>query len=780
MLTSAGLEVDKIEMIGQGFQNVVVGHVIKVEKHPNADKLRVASVSDGTQVYQVVCGAPNCREGIKTAFAMVGATLKDKAGNVLEIKPTKIRGVESFGMLCSEAELDLSDDHDRIIEFAPHLKEGADVSEMYAEIIFEVSLTPNLAHCASMVGTARELSAATGKAVRYPNTDCEEDPAKTIHAYAKVEVKDQVKCPRYACRLVQNVRIAPSPEWMQKRLNACGIRPINNIVDITNYVLMELGHPLHAFDFDRLDGGQIIVRDAQEGESFTTLDGKERILSKDDLLICDASKGVAIAGVMGAANSEVTGKTVNVLIESAYFQPQSIRKTSKRLGLLTEASKRFERGTDPNNVLKALDRAAMMMHEMADGKILSEAIDSNPHPIQEKSIRCRFSRINQILGTHLSVSEVESIFNRLEMRSVWDGQDTFTVAVPSYRGDVLQEIDLIEEVARIYGYDNLGKCEARYHASRLPNPPIFILEREIRARLIGEGLQEFITCDLIGPKDIEIVQDQSLPEKAIVKVLNPTSIDQSILRTSLLPGLLQTVKYNIDHQNHDISAFEIGRVHFKLDDGQYREQSVAGIILSGKAFPHAWDVKARDADFFDLKGILENVLNEFGIQNADFRSNHLNTLHSGRQSSIYVGSLEVGSFGEIHPSILRRLDVSQRIYFAELNLHDLMKVRTPEQKMEAIPVYPCSERDWTITVPESLTYKEIIQAIQSVPARFIENVSLVDIYRSDKIGKEMKNVTLHFVYRDKSKTIEQETVEAEHAHVTTESLKRIQDSINQK
>lgn len=780
MLTSAGLEVDNIEITGQDFEKVVVGHVVKVEKHPNADKLSVATVSDGTQLYQVVCGAPNCKEGMKTAFAMVGAALRDKSGNELKIKHTAIRGIDSYGMLCSEKELGLSENDDGIIEFAKHLKEGADVSEMYAETILEVSLTPNLSHCSSIIGVARELAAATGNSVRLPQIVCEEEPEEDIHASVKVEVHDFVKCPRYSCRLIKNVRIAPSPDWMQKRLEACGIRPINNIVDITNYVLMELGHPLHAFDFNLLSEGKIVVRDARANESFVTLDGKERILSKDDLLISDPVKGIAIAGVMGGVNSEVTDKTVNVLIESAYFQPQSIRKTSKKMGLYTEASKRFERGTDPNIVLKALDRAAMLMHELAEGHIISGTIDCKENRFAEKNVQCRLSRANSILGSHLSVNEIESIFHRLEMKSKWDGQDLFTVAVPTYRGDVQREIDLIEEIARIYGFDNLSKAQTHYHSSTLPNPPIFLFEREMRSRLIAEGLQEFITCDLIGPKDLELVQDRSISSDSYIKVLNPTSIDQSILRTSLLPGLLHVVKYNIAHQNHDIFGFEIGRIHFKNDGDQYKEQSVAGMILSGKTSPQTWDKKPCEIDFYDLKGILENTLNELGIKNFEFKANRLNTLHTGRQASIYVDSLEIGSIGEVHPSILRRLDVSQRIYFAELNLHDLIQVRSREQKMEEISIYPCSERDWTTTLHDAIPMEEIFQSIRSIGSAYLENVSLLDIYRSDKIGKEMKNVTLRFVYRDKHKTIEQETVEAEHARLTTESLKLLQDIINQK
>lgn len=783
ILTSAGLEVDGVNLIGQGFKKVFVAVVTKVEKHPNAEKLCVATVNDGTHCYQVVCGAPNCREGIKTAFATIGAELTDEGGNAIEIKRTSLRGVESMGMLCSLDELGIpGEDGGGIVEFASHIKEGTDVSELYADVIFEISLTPNLAHCNSILGIARELSVATGNPLIIHPIVCQEDQFTKIQEQVQVEVKDYIKCPRYACRVVQNVQIGPSPDWIQKRLNACGVRPINNIVDITNYVLLELGQPLHAFDFDHLEGKKILVRDAKEGESFETLDGKERVLSKEDLLICDGSKSVAIAGVMGGSNSEVSESTKNVLIESAHFRPQSIRRTSKKLGLQTDASKLFERGTDPNGVIQALDKAAMLMQEVANGKIAAGVIDCKEQPFRKKEVTCRLSRIHQVLGTNLGMSEVESIFHRLEMKPEWDGQDLFTVAVPTYRGDVQHEIDLVEEVARIYGFENLERKEPCYRSSLIPNPPIFLFENEVRMRMIAEGLQEFITCDLIGPKDIEIVQDRSIAEESFVKVLNPTSIDQSILRTSLLPGLLKVVKYNIDQGNHDISGFEIGRVHFKQDNDHYKEQSVVGIVLSGKSRPYSWDVKTPLVDFFDLKGIVENLLKELRVFNCEFSANHLNTLHSGRQVSIYVNAFEVGSLGEVHPSILRRLDVKQRIYFAELNLHDLLHVRNKEQKMQPIPIFPASDRDWTITVPERVTMKVIFDAVRSANSSYLqeeESVSFLENFRSDKVGKGLKNVTLRFLYRDLEKTIDQKTVDAEHARVTRETDQKIQEFINQ-
>lgn len=773
LLTAAGLEVDAVEPVDIGFKKVIVGKVTATVPHPNAEKLCIATVTDGSESYQVVCGAPNCREGIKTAFAMVGATLTDEKGKLFSIKAAKLRGVESFGMLCSGVELGISSDHDGILEFAEHVKEGTDVAEMYADTIFEISLTPNLGHCQSIIGIARELSAATGIPVKYPPIKVLEDEWDDVEKHVKVTVQDSVKCPRYACRLVRDVVISPSPGWLKKRLEMCGIRPVNNIVDITNYVLLEIGQPLHAFDFDTLSGEQIVVKVAEEGEGFMTLDNKKRLLTKDDLLICDQNKPVALAGVMGGLVSEVSETTRNVLIESAYFQPATIRRTSKRLGLQTDASKRFERGCDPNGVAAALDRATMLIQQLSAGSVVKGVKDVKTHDFPERQLPCRLNFLNSLLGTHLSVNEVESIFQKLDFRSRWNGQGAFEVQIPTYRTDVAAEVDLIEEVARIYGYDNIPKTPVKYQGSLQDHAPIFLLEREARSNLLAEGLQEFLTCDLIGPTLRDIVQDALMPEAAIVKVLNPTSIEQSILRTSLLPGLLQVVKYNIDHQNHAIHGFEIGRIHFKEGD-QYKEQSVAAIILSGKSRPHHWDRKPADVDFYDLKGILENVFHEMGIDNLMFKPHGLSIFHTGRQAALYAGSLEIGSMGEIHPAIQRRLDVPQRILFAEFNLHDLFKMRQKEVKMKDIAIFPSSERDWTITLPEETPIEKVRGILLSIPSALLEEVSVLDIFRSEKLGKDKKNATFHFVYRDKEKTVEMEAVEREHEKIINEALKLLE------
>lgn len=763
ILTSAGLEVEDVHSTAPGFERVIVARVVDVQKHPNADKLCVATVSNGSETFQVVCGAPNCKAGMKTAFAQVGAVLRDEKGESFKVKQAKLRGVESFGMLCAADELGIGEDGDGIIEFPEHLQEGADVAEMYTDTVFDIALTPNLNYCSSVVGIARELSAMIGKPFHLPKVNVRETLSSSIENDAEVILQDTQGCPRYACRVVKNVRVGPSPDWMENRLLAAGIRPINNIVDITNYVLLELGHPLHAFDYDKLEEHTIVVRQAKEGERFTTLDEKERQLQAGDVLICDHKRPIALAGIMGGQNSEVSDATTNVLIESAYFNPTAIRKTSKRLGIQTEASRRFERGADPNGVLLALDRAAMLMQELASGQVVAGKIDNQAMIFPEKVVHCRLSRINQILGTHLSLSEVEAIFQRLKFAYKWDGHDTFIVTVPTWRVDVNAEIDLIEDVARVYGYNNIAKTDPAYHASALQHTPLYVFEREVRTRLVAEGLQEFITCDLIGPTLSNIVKEHMMPQEAIIKVLNPTSIEQSILRTSLLPGLLQVVKYNIDHQVHDINGFEIGRIHFKEGE-QYKEETVLGIVLSGKSAQSSWNQKPHDMDFFDMKGILENLFLELNIGDVSFRPSKFEAFHTGRQASLFVGEQELGSMGEVHPTIQRRLDVTQRIIFAEISLHALMQARKPIASMQSLPSYPSSERDWTMTLQKDVPIHNILSQIKKGASPLLEAVYLLDVYHSEKLG-DSKNVTFRFIYRDKDKTISQEAVDAEHSRI---------------
>lgn len=774
MLTMIGLEVDHFETFGENLKNVVVGSILETSKHPQADKLTIATVSDGEQSYQVVCGAPNCRKGIKTAFARIGVTL-GHGEESYTIKKAKLRGIESSGMLCSGQELGLSDDADGILELSQDLPDGLSLSKIFSDTFFDISLTPNLSHCSSVMGVARELAALTEQSLRLPEYSFKESK-ESIEDNLYIDVIDKEACPRYACRVIKNVEIGPSPNWLKKKIEKCGLRSINNVVDVTNYILLETGHPLHAFDWDKVEGRNIIVRKARENEVILTLDGKQRQIKDSMLAICDSAKPLAIAGVMGGENSEIHEQTKNIILECAYFDPLSIRRTSKQLNLQTDASKRFERGTDPNSLSFVLDRATALIQQVAGGEILSGCIDARAREFPESIVTCRLSRINKVIGVNFSRGEVENILKRLQFIYVWDGKEQFTVHVPTYRVDINSEIDLIEEVARFYGYDNIPRQGSYYQASRLPSTPMYVFEKKVRGKLISEGLQEFLTCDLIGPTLLNIVQDENQSADSLVKVLNPTSVEQSILRTSLLPGLLEVVKYNIDHMNSNIAGFEIGRIHF-LDGNQFKEQTVAGIILTGHSSPDYWDRPAVSYDFYDLKGIVENFLKELGLTNLNFKNLKLGTFHSGRQASIFIDSLEIGSIGEIHPAIQRRLDVPQRILFGEFNLQDLLPLTKPLDKMKPLSIYPKSDRDWTFTIKKSVPYEVIHRLLVNFHSPILENVSLKAIYQSEKIGLDYQNMTLHFVFRDLSKTIEQQAVDAEMKRLSTAVLQQLSDAI---
>lgn len=774
LLTSVGLEVEGFTSSGPNCKGVIVAEVVSTEKHPNADKLIIAQVSTGKEQLQVVCGATNCRPGIKVALAEIGAILIDEEGKEFKIKQGKLRGVMSSGMLCSADELGLAENADGILELPHEITLGTSIGDLYADTIFDISLTPNLSHCTSVMGVARELSAVLNKPFRLPTF---QKPTPQSHAEkVNIEVLNSENCPRYTSHFIKNVKVRPSPDWLKHRLEQCGLRSINTVVDITNYVLLELGHPLHAFDYDKLSNHQIIVRKAKVNETIRTLDGKDRILKSNHLVIADADQPIAIAGIMGGQNSEVNENTQNIILESAYFHPVNIRCTSRELNLSTDASKRFERGTDPNQILMALDRAAALIVDIAGGEIVGECQDIKSREFPESTVVCRLDRINQILGTTISKGEVENIFNSLGFTYSWEKKGSFLVNVPTFRTDIQFEIDLIEEVARLYGYDHIMKEKTNFASSLIPSDPMYLFEKKIRELLVAEGLQEFLTCDLIGPSMLNIVQDDTLPEEAIVKVLNPTSVEQSILRTSLMPGLLQVVKHNIDHQNHQIVGFETGRIHLREGDS-YKEPTVMGIILSGKSTPHQWDIKARSFDFYDLKGIVENLLHELGIRFPVFKNLDIKTLHSGRQASVFVNSLEIGSIGEIHPAVQRRLDVSQRILFGEFNLNNLMEVTKALEAIRPLVNFPGMERDWTITIKESVPYIKLIDTVFAQASPILEDVFVWDIYRSEKLPAGYQNLTLRFKYRDSSKTLELETVESVHKRLITEVLKQFENDI---
>lgn len=652
--------------------------------------------------------------------------------------------------------------------------EGTDAESYPGDVILEIALTPNLPHCTSVRGIARELAAVTEEKLHAPKYASKEKKDRSIEALASVSVENKSDCPRYACRLIEDVKVAPSPDWLKERIEKCGMRSVNNVVDITNLVLLEFGHPLHAFDFDKLHEKRIVVRNAKKGETLVTLDGKEHFPTEETLLICDGKEPVAIAGVMGTLHTEVTEKTTNVLLESAYFEPTQVRRTGKRMGIHTEASYRFERGADPNAVLEALERASAWICEIASGTVVQGLIDIKEGKFPPPIVSCRLSRINKILGTQLAMSEVETIFRRLGFGIHQIKGDLVEAAIPTFRQDIRQEIDLIEEVARLYGFDNIHKKErAFYRTGNLPHSSEYLFEKKVRSRLISEGLQEFLTCDLISPTQASWISSESMPSRALIKLLNPSSLDQSVMRPSLLPGLVSVVKYNTDHDIRSLSGFEVGRVHF-TSKGSYFEPTVASIVLTGLRAQYHWETKKTDVDFYDLKGIVENLLASLKVNNFYFQTSQHKNFHPGRQAALMIEDVEIGILGELHPLTLKQIDLEQPVYFAEFNLEDLFRFVKTEIKMEPLPQYPASDRDWTVTLNETQQVGSLFECIKKQSSDLLESFFLLDVYRSDKLGSDRKNVTFRFIYRDKGKTISVADVENEHHRITQNILHLIE------
>lgn len=772
VLTLAGMEVDRVESIPPSlFDGVVVGEVKEALPHPSADVLKIVRIFDGKEVVQVVCGDLSCSVGTKAPFARVGALLTDEAGREYEIKRRALRGVESFGMLCSEKELGFSDRGGTIMHLGGDVPTGADVRKLFGDTILEISLTPNLGHCMSILGIARDLAALLNQKVKVPEVCVEGEGGKTpVH----VAIKDSKQCYRYSCRLIRNVKVTSTPSWIKIRLQNAGMRTINNVVDILNYVMLELGQPLHAFDYAKVVGEKIVVQPMESPTLFRSIDGVDRTVPPGILMVCDATRPLAVAGVMGGADSEVTEDTKDLLLEAAHFDRRSVRMGSKQLGMRSESSMRFERGVDPLMVSVALDYAASLISRIAGGDICA-VVSLETEPVRERKVTVRVSRVNQLLGTELGQSEIEGFLQRLGMHISHKG-GYIEVSIPSFRNDLNYDVDIIEEVARIYGYNNIKNGWNRVTNSTLPRPPIHALKNRLREKFISAGLQEFVTSTLIGPKLAHFSLEKSLGEKEEIHLLNSPSVDQSILRTSLLPGMLQAAKHNFDRKNFDIAACEVGYIYFKDSDG-YKERATAGILLTGRRSPLHWDSTPQNVDFFDLKGVVENILEGLSLEQLVFEASDFKSFHPGRQALLRVGDLYLGVLGEVHPGRLPLLGIKERIFFAQIDLHDLFELKGCDRHFAPLPLFPGSDRDWTVTLRGDMSLAKLFAAIDNSSSTLLKNRLLLGIYRSEKLGKEKKNVTFRFCYRSDRHTLTQEQVEREHAQLIAEVEKKIGDFI---
>jgi len=769
-LTNLGIEVEEIKGDQATFSGVVVGKVLFAEKHPNADRLRVARVTDGTEEYQVVCGAPNCREGIIVAFAKENAELTDADGKKWKIKKSKIRDIESFGMLCSAKELQLSEESDGIIELPLETSLGIDLAATVLDPVFDLSFTPNLGHCQSILGLARELAASFNLELQMPRAK----PEINSDGKMSVEIENPELCPRFTCQIIKDIKVGPSPAWMQNRLIQCGLRPINNVVDTSNYVMLELGHPLHIFDLDQIAGSKMIIKPAESPLKFETLDHQTRDIPPGTLLVCDQEKPLALAGIMGGLGSAATDQTKNILIEAAVFAPGSIRKSSRLLGLKTDASSRFDRGVDEKVPLQALARTTELIQELAGGTIHAPA-DHYPHPAKQKIIFLRPIRVEELLGFLLSTGEMIDLLKRLEM-SVTQEKEGLQVTIPSYRNDINIEVDLIEEIARLYGYNHIPRTRPVYSAGSLSDSPLFTLEEEARTLLLREGLQECITCDLISPLENELTKEKEISDSATLRVLHPRSLDQSVLRTSLLPGLIKVAQHNYNFGQTDLALFEIGKIHFK-EGKEIAEPSCAAILLSGLSRHPHFDRKPNSFDFFDLKGMIENFTQHLHLKNVQFAPSNLHTLHPWRQAQIKIDGIIIGVFGELHPQLILNSNLFGRILFAELNLNDILGIKKEAVKFHPLAEYPSSTRDWTLTLSAHLPYATIAALIKSSKSRHLESFEMIDSFTSKELGPDRKNVTFRFVYRDRHQTIAYETVEEEHRQLTHSVAEKVANLI---
>jgi phenylalanyl-tRNA synthetase beta chain len=752
-----GLEVEGLEDLGAKYERFVVGEVLERLKHPNADKLTVCRVNIGRETLEIVCGAPNVAPGQKVPVALVGATVPrdqhDPEGKPFVLGRAKIRGVESNGMICSEYELGLGDDTQGIMVLDESAKVGVPLARHLgaSDVIYDLEITANRGDWLSHIGIAREAQSIVKKKAALPKIRLHESSVP-VGKHATVRILDPQKCPRYTCRVLRNVAVSPSPRWLQDRLTAVGIRPINNVVDVTNYVLMETGQPLHAFDYDTLAGHTIVVQCAKDGERFTTLDGKERVLNSEILMICDGDKRVAVAGVMGGANTEISDRTTTVLLESANFEPGAVRRTSKFLGLSTDASQRFERGVDVEMTVYAVNRVAQLLQELAGAEVLKGIIDVYPRKARLKRVRMRVSRANAVLGTSISRQDMVSYLRWLELQPVAQTKDAVTFAIPTCRYDLAEEIDLIEEVARIYGYD---KIETKTRTTVDFSKPLAleVLPDLLRSYLVGAGFNEMLTYSL---------QDQAsghLGGEPAVEVLNPVSIEASILRTSLIPGALKVVQNNRSHGQKDLRLFEIGNV-FKLSGSTpsenleaYNEEERLIILLTGASAPTHFSSGGRAVDFLDVKGEAEALLAKFCLDKYRFISYDNASALIESALGVEINGSYAGFLGKITKSIAEKFDIDDDVFVVELRTSAIQLSWSGERKLRPLPRFPSVRRDLAFIVDSTMPQEAVERAIREAGGTLLSGLVLFDLYAGEQIGGGKKSLAYALEFQPHDRTL---------------------------
>lgn len=765
-ITKSGIEVEGVEKLNEGMSGVVVGHVIECKKHPNAEKLNktLVDLGDGEPV-QIICGAPNVGKGQKVAVATVGAVLP---GN-FKIKKAKLRGEESNGMICSLAELGIEaklapkEYAEGIYNFPQDTEIGQDALAVLNrdDEILELGLTPNRADAMSMLGVAYEVGAILGKEITLP-TPQPETSSEQASDYINVTVDAKEDNPLYVAKVIKNVKVGPSPVWLQTRLMAAGIRPHNNVVDITNFILLEYGQPLHAFDYDKLGSKEILVRRAKSGEVIETLDDTKRTLTAEHLVITNGTEPVALAGVMGGANSEVGSDTTTVLLESAYFTGGVIRKASKDHGLRSEASSRYEKGVDPQRVRPAAERAAELMIQLAGGEVLGGIVEADALEIKPLVVSTTLEKINKVLGTDLEMKQVEDIFNRLKFETAVDN-DTISVTVPTRRGDITIEEDLIEEVGRLFGYDNLR--------TTLPigsSTPGHLSEYQKKRRVVrrfmeGAGLYQAVTYSLTSE---EKALQYALDEREPVKLAMPMSEDRSILRLSIVPQLLEVLKYNIARQNDSVAVYETGAVFLKNSNDELpEEREHLAAAITGLWESHPWQGEKKPVDFFVLKGIVEGLAAKLGLESQiGFQKAELAGMHPGRTAEIILNGTVIGFIGQVHPTMQKTMDLKETYVF-ELSLKALLQAETAPLQYTAIPRFPSITRDIALVVEKATFAGDLKKVITEAGGALLKEVQVFDLYEGEKMEPGKKSIAFSLKYFDPEKTLTDEDIAKAHNKV---------------
>ena len=760
LLTDLGLEVEGIhsfQSVKGGLEGIVVGHVLSCEKHPNADKLNLTKVNIGNgEEVQIVCGAPNIAAGQKVPVATIGTVLYDEKGEEWQIKKGKIRGESSFGMICSEKEIGIGSSHEGIMVMEDDLIPGTPVAEIFEvenDKVFEIGLTPNRADAMGHWGVARDLKA--GYQQQSKSLELITPSVSNFHVDSRslripIFVEDSSLAPRYCGITLSDVKVQESPKWLQNRLKAIGLTPKNNIVDVTNYVMHELGQPLHAFDAAKITGNEIHVKTLETGTKFTTLDEVERELHEEDLMICDKEKPLCIAGVFGGLNSGVSQNTNQVFLESAYFNPVSVRKTAKRHGLNTDASFRFERGIDPSITEYALKRAALLITELAGGEITSDIDDLYPKKIEDFQVFLTFEKVNKLIGENLEEETIKSILASLEIRVNNVTETGMGLTIPSYRVDVQRESDVIEEILRVYGYNNI-KINEKFNASVSISSKFedYKLQNIIANQLVGQGFYETMANSLTMPSHIEL--SEQLKSEYNVEMLNPLSSDLSVMRQSMLFSGLESIRYNLNRKRRDLKLFEFGKTYHSYVSGRVENKHLS-IFVSGNQSGESWNSAGQKGTFFYLKGVIEVIFQRLSIKNLKAAASKNDVFAEGLMLSSAKAKLV--EFGVVKKSILKHFDVDQEVLFADFNWDAVIEIaKTQSNKFVGIPKYPEVRRDFALLLDETVSYAEIETIAAQTEKKLLKEVNLFDVYQGDNLPEGKKSYAVSFTFQDENKTM---------------------------